>query len=486
MNPTMAAVILITYYAAMLVITTYSVFQFFLAISYLRSKRRHARVAAPPDHWPLVTIQLPVYNELYVIERLMDAVGAIDYPKEKLQIQLIDDSTDESAEVGRRKVEELHRSGLTVEHIRRTERTSFKAGALQHALASATGEFIAIFDADFVPRPDFLKKTMPSFTHEKIGAVQTRWGHLNRDYSVLTRLQALALDLHFSVEQRGRNANGCFINFNGTAGVWRKQAIVDAGGWRDITLTEDLDLSYRAQLRGWKFLYLEDVVSPAELPVEINALKSQQFRWNKGGAETARLMLPAIARTKLPLRVKLHAVAHLLNSSVYVFVLLSTILSVPFLFAHAALPDIDLTLAYGFLTALALLSFAYLISFVGRGRSRQYVFEYPTFLSLSLGLSLHNSIAVLKGFFGGRSAFIRTPKFNISGTQSWHRNKYLRRQIKPLTWLEGGMAIYLAAGVVAGFRMGYYGMIPFHIMATIGFAVVFFFSIRHSLQAPRL
>jgi cellulose synthase/poly-beta-1,6-N-acetylglucosamine synthase-like glycosyltransferase len=352
-------------------------------------------------------------------------------------------------------------------------------------LESCTGEFIAIFDADFVPRNDFLKKTIPCFRDQRIGAVQTRWEHINRNYSVLTRLQALALDLHFSVEQRGRNTAACFINFNGTAGVWRKQAITDAGGWRDLTLTEDLDLSYRAQLRGWTFRYLEDVGSPAELPVEINALKSQQYRWNKGGAETARLMLPQVMRGKLPLGVKLHATAHLLNSSVYLFVLLSTILSVPFLFAQTALPGVNLTAAYGFLVALGLLTFAYVTSFYSRNRPGPYVLEYPAFLSLSLGLSLHNSIAVLRGFLGRRSAFVRTPKFNVGRKQSWRNNRYLSRQIKPMTWLEGLMTMYLGAGVILGLRMGYYGMLPFHIMATIGFGLIFYYSIRHSLLAPK-
>lgn len=485
METFLATGIQVAYYAAMLFILVYSVFQCTLAIRYLRSKRHRQSAPEVPGEWPQVTIQLPVYNELYVISRLMDAIGTLEYPRSKLQVQLIDDSTDESAEMGRQKVAELTAQGVCAVQIRRPERTGFKAGALQHALQSATGEFIAIFDADFLPRPDFLKKTIPHFTNKNIGMVQARWGHLNRNHSLLTRLQAMALDLHFTVEQQARHISGCFMNFNGTAGVWRKSAIEDAGGWRDTTLTEDLDLSYRAQLRGWRFKYLEDVEAPAELPVEMNALKSQQYRWNKGGAETARIMLPHIARSNFPLKVKLHAAAHLLNSSVYFFALVTALLSVPFLWAQAQLPAASLSAGYGFLVALLLLSFAYGTSFIGRRPVRDWVLEYPAFLSLSMGLSIHNALAVVTGFMGKRSPFIRTPKFAVIGNRKWRENRYLKRGIRPLTWLEGIMALYLASGVAIGLHMNFHGLIPFHIMGALGFALIFYYSLRHSLVAAR-
>jgi cellulose synthase/poly-beta-1,6-N-acetylglucosamine synthase-like glycosyltransferase len=484
-NPTVATIVLAVYYVAAALVLLYSVLQFTLAIHYLRSRNRRPQAPPEPEPWPHVTVQLPVYNELYVIGRLLDAIATIDYPKDRLQIQLIDDSTDESADVGAAKIEMLRRKGFEAVHIRRPARVGYKAGALQHALQTASGEFIAIFDADFIPQADFLKRTIPWFANTNVGVVQTRWSHLNRNYSLLTRLQALALDLHFSVEQRGRNSAGYFINFNGTAGVWRKTAIEDAGGWRDATLTEDLDLSYRAQLKGWKFQYLEELESPAELPMEINSLKSQQYRWNKGGAETARLMLPSIWRTQVPFMTKMHAAAHLLNSSVYLFVLLSCVLSVPFLFAQNALPSVDLSAGYLLLLAFGFISFAFVTSIRTAGRAKTYALEFPLFLSLSMGLSLHNAIAVFGGLIGRKSAFVRTPKFNLTATRSWRLNKYLSRQVRPLAWLEGFMALYLAGGVVAGIQMGSLGLVPYHVMAASGFGVIFYYSLRHVLLVPR-
>ena len=481
--------ILVVYFLAMTVILVYSLFQLLLSIRYLRSKRGTRLVPDDPKVWPRVTVQLPVYNELYVVGRLMDAVGNLDYPRDRLQVQLIDDSTDESLEVGRAKVDELVSKGINAVHIRRPDRTGYKAGALQHALASATGECIAIFDADFVPNPDFLKKTIPWFSDDHIGLVQTKWTHLNRNHSILTRLQALALDMHFSVEQQGRNAAGHFMNFNGTAGVWRKRAIEDAGGWRDTTLTEDLDISYRAQLRGWMFQYLEDVRSPAELPIEMHALKSQQHRWNKGGAETARLLLPHVFRSKLRLSSKLHAAVHLLNSSVYLCVLLVAILSVPFLLAKSALSSTDLTPAYVFLSAMLLLTFAYFTSITqnsrGVDRWKRFLIEYPAFLSLSLGLSLHNSVAVIKGLVGKRTPFIRTPKFNLGAHGTWRGNKYVTRHLPVITWVEGLIAVYLVGGIIIGWQQRDFGMMPFHIVGAIGFATIFAYSLTHALLAPR-
>ena len=292
------------------------------------------------DFEPLVTIQLPVYNEKYVVERLIDAVSKLDYPKNKLEIQVLDDSTDETSEIILKKVEALSDSGLHIKFIHREHRTGYKAGALEHGLRLANGEFIAIFDADFIPEADFLKKTIAYFSDPSIGVVQTRWAHINRDYSLLTQLQAFGLDAHFSIEQSARNVAGSFINFNGTCGLWRKQCIEDAGGWSHDTLTEDLDLSYRAQLKGWKFKYLEDVSTPGELPVIMQAVKSQQFRWNKGGAETARKIFGSVLRSNASFRVKVHAFFHLFNSSVFVGVLVAALVSVPMLYVKSSHPGI--------------------------------------------------------------------------------------------------------------------------------------------------
>ncbi len=287
-------VIIVIYTISLIIIFAYSLSQLNLLFNYLRAQRKKDDAVLfnfkDPAQIPFVTIQLPVYNELYVMERLLDNIALLDYPANKLEIQVLDDSTDESFETTRNHIKRLSDKGLDIKHVTRTDRSGFKAGALKEGLKVAKGEFIAIFDADFLPEPNWLQRTVPYFKDRNIGVVQTRWGHINRDYSLLTKVQAFALDAHFTLEQVGRNSKGHFINFNGTAGLWRKQCIEDAGNWEGDTLTEDLDLSYRAQLKNWKFKYLEDVETPAELPVVISAARSQQFRWNKGGAENFQKM----------------------------------------------------------------------------------------------------------------------------------------------------------------------------------------------------
>ena len=294
--------IIIIYTISLLLIFMYAIAQLNLLLNYLASKKKVDNSPkfdfSKPEEIPYITIQLPVYNEMYVMERLLDNIALIEYPREKLEIQVLDDSTDETVETTRAHVEKLAATGLDIKHITRIDRTGFKAGALKEGLVIAKGEFIAIFDSDFLPEPDWLKRTVPYFKDEKIGVVQTRWGHLNRNYSILTKIQAFALDAHFTLEQVGRNSKGHFINFNGTAGLWRKTCIIDAGNWEGDTLTEDLDLSYRAQLKNWKFKYLENVETPAELPIVISAARSQQFRWNKGGAENFRKMLGRVLKSK--------------------------------------------------------------------------------------------------------------------------------------------------------------------------------------------
>ncbi|HEX2899523.1 MAG TPA: cellulose synthase family protein, partial [Bacteroidia bacterium] len=327
----MGIALLVIYFSALTFILMYSGVQVHLAILYTRFQKRlkkeHEALPAMPagQDWPKVTVQLPIFNEMYVVERLIDAVAAFDYPADRLEVQLLDDSTDETVEITAQKVAEWKAKGLDIVHVHRSNRQGFKAGALKEGLMLAKGEFIAIFDADFLPHPDFLKKTIPHFQDARIGVVQTRWEHINRNYSILTKLQAFALDAHFSVEQQGRNSMGYFINFNGTAGVWRRKAIDDAGGWESDTLTEDLDLSYRAQLKGWKFKFLENLDSPAELPAAMGAVKSQQFRWTKGAAETARKNLGKVLHAKLPLGTKIHATFHLLNSMLFVCIVLNAV-----------------------------------------------------------------------------------------------------------------------------------------------------------------
>ncbi|MBU2047337.1 MAG: glycosyltransferase family 2 protein, partial [Bacteroidetes bacterium] len=324
--------LLIIYTLSLSVILILSLGQAYLIFSYLKSKRKEDVVPVLPLDIPKVTIQLPLYNELYVVERLINSVCELNYPKSKLEIQVLDDSNDDSLILTREIIHQKQAEGFDIVHITRDKNIGFKAGALQFGLEKAKGEFVAIFDADFLPEKDFLQKLIPYFNSPEIGMVQSRWGHINQDYSLLTKVQGFGLDGHFTIEQTGRNEAGLFMNFNGTAGIWRKECIVAAGGWQHDTLTEDLDLSYRAQLKGWKFKYVENVITPAELPVESNALRSQQHRWTKGAIETSKKMVKEIWRADVGLKKKIFATLHLMNSYVFIFVLLTSILSVPVLF----------------------------------------------------------------------------------------------------------------------------------------------------------
>ncbi|WP_299820387.1 cellulose synthase family protein [uncultured Pontibacter sp.] len=471
----------------------YSMAQLHLTILYWRKEKKPAagspRKTQSAEVWPAVTVQLPLYNERYVAERLIEAIAALDYPPQQLQIQVLDDSTDETTAIIQAKL--LQYPDLNIQHIRRADREGFKAGALQYGMQTATGEYIAIFDADFLPHPDFLKRTIVSFSHDKVGVVQTRWGHLNKSYSLLTRLQAFGLDAHFTVEQVGRNSGGHFINFNGTAGVWRKACIEDAGGWQADTLTEDLDLSYRAQLKGWQFIFLEDVDAPAELPAAMGALKSQQFRWTKGAAETARKHLAHVLQSRVPLPTKLHATFHLLNSMVFICVLLTAVLSIPMLFIKDNNPQLALLFKFG---SVLLLSLVALIAFYWTAlyqQSRQawkttkrFVPDFFLFLCISMGLSLHNSMAVAEGLLGIKTPFIRTPKYNLlHARDSWRKQAYFMQSISLLTVLEGLLTLYFAAGIVLAFWLGDYGLLPFHVMLVIGFGAVFFYSLYHNRRA---
>ena len=487
-------IILGVYTLALVLILMYALAQLNLLLNYLSSKKKEENVAkfdlSNSNEVPFVTIQLPVYNEFYVMERLLDNIAQIEYPREKIEIQVLDDSTDESIQSTSQHIKKLQQSGLDIKHVLRDDRIDFKAGALREGLKIAKGEFIAIFDADFLPQKDWLYKTVPYFKDKNIGVVQTRWGHLNRDYSLLTKVQAFALDAHFTLEQTGRNSKDHFINFNGTAGIWRKKCIEDAGNWHGDTLTEDLDLSYRAQLKKWKFKYLENVETPAELPVVISAARTQQFRWNKGGAENFRKMLWKIVKSKnTPLKTKIHGMLHLLNSTMFLSVLIVAILSVPVLYIKNTHPELNMFfIAMSFFivsTAIFFLCYWFMYrNSIGKGFKNfiNYIGLFFTFFSVAMGFSLHNSIAVLEGHFGKRSAFIRTPKFNIKGEKgSWKGNKYLRTKVSPNIVLEGLLMIYFIFGIYSAFVVGSngdFGFAPFHLMLVFGFGYVFFNSIR--------
>jgi len=481
-------VILLVYTIALLFIFAYSLTQASLIIRYFKNGKNKKNVILDKSYIPYVTVQLPIYNELYVVERLIDNACKFDYPSNKLEVQVLDDSTDETVDIIKKKVDEWKAKGIDIIHVHRKDRKGFKAGALEEGLASAKGEFIAIFDSDFLPRLDFLRQTVPYFVDEKTGMVQTKWGHLNRNYSLLTRLQAFGLDAHFSIEQVGRNYQEGFINFNGTAGIWRKSCIIDSGNWQPDTLTEDLDLSYRAQLKDWRFVYLEDVESPAELPPVMSALKTQQYRWTKGGAETARKHLKSVIKSNKPFHIKWHGVMHLLNSAVFLSILVCSIFSVPLLFIEVSFPQIEnlFLLALFFIASFLILGSMYYVSTAKRLKNKLSAFcnliiTFPAFLSISMGLSLHNGIAVVEGYLGRKTPFIRTPKFNLTQKNSkWKGNKYLKTKLNFVNILELLLALYFAFGVVKGIQLKDYGLLPFHTMLTIGFLIVFYYSFKQS------
>jgi cellulose synthase/poly-beta-1,6-N-acetylglucosamine synthase-like glycosyltransferase len=480
----MEMTILFTYIISLTVLFVFGLHGFIMIYYYL--KFRHTRRAEPAEMvtYPVVTVQLPLFNELYVVERLIDAACAMVYPKEKLEIQVLDDSTDQTVAVVAGLVERYRKQGYDIKHVRRADRTGYKAGALKAGLTMARGEFLAIFDADFVPRPDFLLKTIPYFVADaRVGMVQTRWEHLNSDYSILTRTQAMALDGHFVIEQAVRNKVGFFINFNGTGGVWRKACVEDAGNWQADTLTEDLDLSYRAQLRGWKFQYLNDVTSPSELPSEINALKSQQFRWTKGAIETARKLLPVVWRSKLPLRIKIHSTFHLTNNLVFPFIVLAGILNVPLVFLkHSGLYD-------GYFTFMSVFVFAFIGSFlfylfsqrdVHRDWQRR-LFLFPVFMAGSMGFAVNNSRAVIEGLFKKKSEFVRTPKYSIKNKKdSWTDKRYAPIKINSTVIVELILALYCLFGVVSSIYFLEIAAVPFQLMFFLGFGFVGVMSLKHA------
>lgn len=485
----MAYFILSIYVFALIYITVYCLSQLNLLYHYLKQAKHKAVLEEIPTEkdWPFVTVQLPIFNEMYVVDRLIDKICEFDYPKDKFEIQIIDDSTDETVEISKRKVAEYKAKGFDIKMVQRNDRVGYKAGALKHANESAKGDYLAIFDADFLPRKDFLKATVPYFDDEKVGVVQTRWEHINQDYSLITKLQALQLNVHFTVEQSGRKAGNFLLQFNGTAGVWRKACIDDAGGWEADTLTEDLDLSYRAQMKGWEIKYLEKFGSPAELPAEMNALKSQQFRWMKGGAENARKLLPKVWKSDMPFSKKLQATSHLMSSGVFMFILLAGLVSVPLVFLLETIV-VDVKYFAVFLISMLCVIAVYYVANVEAELNRKsylktllkFVLLFPVFLSLSMGLSLHNTIAVLQGYRGKKSPFIRTPKFNIKNiTDSFQKENYMAKKLPWTTIFEGILAIYFIGGIVAGMYLQNTTFLAFHTLLAFGFGTICFYSVRH-------
>ncbi|MGB7786319.1 MAG: cellulose synthase family protein [Salinimicrobium sp.] len=483
----MELAILILFSLLMLAVFLYSLSLLHLLINFRKShKKKHTFQKwdfSDPSQIPFVTIQLPLFNDKPVVERLLRNIARIDYPRNKLEVQVLDDSTDDSVGLTSQLISGLRSDGFPIQHITRSHREGFKAGALKAGLATAKGEFIAIFDSDFLPQPDWLKKTIPHFKNEKLGVVQTRWGHLNEDFSLLTKLQAFLLDYHFILEQTGRNFGKNFINFNGTAGVWRKSCILEAGNWEGDTLTEDLDLSYRAQLKGWKFKYLEEVVTPAELPITIAAARSQQFRWNKGAAENFQKNYKQVLKhEQLSLSTRVHGFFHLLNSSFFFVVLLMGIVSIPVLFLmdDPAYNNLFAGMSI-FILSPVIFFITYYSAFKELHKNDRFLFLkffvlFITFFSIAMGLSLHNSIAILEGHFGKKSEFVRTPKFNLGGKHETRRKSPVKLNFQFI--LEILLMLLFAFGIFSSFEIGVYSLLPFHLMMFFGFSYVVFTSLN--------
>ncbi len=484
MQEILQVVPLTLYFTCLIVLTIYGMHRYWEVFLYYRNSKKIPPRPTAFSTLPRVTVQLPLFNERYVSHRVIAAVCALDYPRDLLQIQVLDDSTDDSAHIAQLSCQQFRDKGFNVDYIHRTDRSGFKAGALENGLLSATGEFIAIFDADFVPCPGMLRAVIHEFTDPATGCVQTRWEHLNRNQSLLTRAQAIFLDGHFVIEHTARSRSGRYINFNGTGGVWRKSAITDAGGWQHDTLTEDMDLSYRAQMKGWQIKYKGDVVSPAELPPEITAFKQQQHRWTKGSVQTAIKLLPSVLRSNIPLRVKVEAFFHLTSGAVYPLAVMVAILFFPaFCFAGAGSFSANYPLLWGimsFLFAILTLSAGTFYIVAQRELKENWlagVLLVPFLMAIGMGISLANAVAVIEGLIGYQSDFIRTPKYGVAEGESrdqWKSRagafKHKTRWI-PFAELAIGIYLFLCVLIALWFNRAA-SCVPFMLIFMFGYLYV--------------
>jgi cellulose synthase/poly-beta-1,6-N-acetylglucosamine synthase-like glycosyltransferase len=466
--------LLIPYFIVLILLASYGAHRYVLVYLYYKNKKNHTtEPQARFDDLPRVTVQLPIFNEQYVVDRLLDSICKLDYPREKLDIQLLDDSTDETVEVARGLVERYAAMGYPVTYHHRTNREGFKAGALAEGLKSAKGEFVAIFDADFVPPEDFLMKVIHHFTNPNVGMVQTRWTHINRNYSFLTEVEAIMLDGHFVLEHSGRARSDVFFNFNGTAGMWRRQAIEEAGGWQHDTLTEDTDLSYRAQLKGWKFVYLQDVECPAELPVEMTAFKTQQARWAKGLIQTSKKILPQVLKSDVPRHVKLEAWFHLTANLSYPLMIVLSVLLLPamiirFYQGWFQMLYIDLPL---FMASTFSISSFYLVSqkeLFPRTWPRAFLY-LPFLMALGIGLTITNTRAVLEALVGKQTAFARTPKYRVESKKDKVGAKKYRKRLGWVPWVELMIGTYFASTVYYAIANENYITVPFLLLFVVGY-----------------
>ncbi|HET6973667.1 MAG TPA: cellulose synthase family protein [Pyrinomonadaceae bacterium] len=484
--------ILLLYFAILGTLAVYGAYRIKQVIDFWRYKNF---VPTPAGHFPeaelpTITVQLPLFNELYVVERLLKAVTAIDYPREKLEIQVLDDSTDETVRVAEAVVAQYAAQGFDIHYIHRADRTGFKAGALENGNKFAKGELLAIFDADFVPKPDCLRKLVDFFTDPMVGCAQMRWSHINGDYNLLTRLQTIMLDGHFVVEQTTRNRTGGFFNFNGTAGIWRRQAIELSGGWQHDTLTEDTDLSFRAQLMGWKFVYLLDEEAPAEIPVEINAFKAQQRRWAKGVMQVGIKLYPRIWLAPLPFRVKLEMFFRLTGNISYPLMIVASFLQFPLLLVRYNQPFyhlmvLDLPLLF-FSSISVVLFYGSAVWYLDKKRAPRLL-HLPLVMGLGIGLAFSNARAVLEALLGVKSEFVRTPKYRVEDTAdaTWKRKKYKRKRgLLPL--LELSFAVYFLLAIAYSARLHMWGTIPFLLLFFFGFGYMGLMSLLQTASGKRL
>jgi cellulose synthase/poly-beta-1,6-N-acetylglucosamine synthase-like glycosyltransferase len=466
--------LLIPYFVILTILAMYGFHRYFLIYAYFKNRRNLPQPPSGPLHpLPRVTIQLPVFNERYVVERLIEEVCRMEYPRELLEIQVLDDSTDDTAVIAQASVERHATLGHPISYHHRANREGFKAGALAEGMQKAGGEFIAVFDADFLPPPDFLEKTLPYFQDAQIGMVQTRWSYINRNYSPLTRVQSILLDGHFVLEHGARSRSGCFFNFNGTAGIWRRRAIEESGGWQHDTLTEDTDLSYRAQLRGWKFLYLPEIACDSELPTDISAFKSQQARWAKGLIQTAKKLLPTIWRSPLPRRIKIEAFFHLTANICYPLMMLMAGLLLPAMIVRFyqgwfQMLYIDFPLL---IAATCSVSTFYLVTQreLFPATWKRTILYLPLIMAAGIGLSITNTRAVLEALFGRKSEFVRTPKYRIESNRDRITVKRYRSRLKWVPLLEILLGCYFAYTVYYAFDNEDYGTIPFLLLFVGGY-----------------
>ena len=473
----METLVIALYLVALTILGIYGAHRGNLLMLYLKHRKNAPK---PLRHFedeelPTITIQLPTFNEMYVVERLLEGVARIDYPKDKLHLQVLDDSTDETTQIARAKVDELCERGFDAEYVHRVDRTGYKAGALENGLKTAKGELVMVFDADFVPEPNIIRKMIDHFTDPKVGMVQARWGHINREYSVLTKCQSMMLDGHFVIEHIARNRSGRFFNFNGTAGIWRKQTISDAGGWQHDTVTEDMDLSFRAQIKGWRFVYVPEALAPAELPCEMNSFKTQQFRWAKGSAQTTKKLLGLVLKADIPWRVKMEVLFHLTNNFAYLFLVLLAMLQLPNMLIrrHMDHPELLLLDVPLFAATCGSICVFYLVTHRALYDNLwDAIKRLPLMMALGIGLSVNNARAVLEGLFGKDLEFVRTPKHGVSGKRDdWKKKKY-KASFPIHSLVELGFGLYFVVTIALAVITGSWITIPFLVLFMIGFLYV--------------